>query len=1574
MDQLNLFPEKVEGASDEATNAFLSEIETNNQREEDQIEATAQASEPEVEEPEVEEPAANVGTERNFDVGELIGNGVAAVVDAFDGSRDYEEVREDMRKGEEQRRKDRASNPISGTLDEIEGIAKGSAIGVAETALGTAEVVGDSAKALGEQIIRFASRDTVQPNWTRDGRDNPFSEHYDWATWNLGKDEYGAQTKVGKGIQEITEFGLTMALTGGFGGGGTTLAGQIVRGGVKGMAADALSAVSGDGNMSNAIEDNFPELKDTWLTALAIDKEDNVFSAATKTALEGFGLGSAIEAGVRYGWRGAKALLKPSSTSDAVLEANALLAGKREIYHGTSQESARLIRENGFKGSRRAVMPGGGVYFAEDARYAGSYAYDDGLTFANRDGSVIDGAPEPTGEVLKALLPEGSKILDIPATGLSFRQFAKKKKITGSVVKWAKENGYTGVRYSPDFNEVPGKGEETALEYFIFDPKVADEAIKPVPSPQEFIADRLFSTGDTKRWERYSQILDLEAGGIPTTWDDAAAVVPEYFLPAAPGTRREIMADFAVRTNDRLVEMIDEFKARVAKGEDPKSIDDIGDSLDPFTGENPVSGHMVAIDGEVLDNPLDPDEIAAFIQKNQDMLRREDVYLGAWVEEGKLLVELSRNVEDFEEAMLLGRLFDQFSIFDLKTFETVSTGGSDALRQTKGAHLQSAYTVPQEPTITPAPKVMAQQVEAMTSPVKPANGGGGGRLATNAQVKQIADARGDEVAEVVENMIKSVDVSPDDIADELKISPSRLKELVRDDLANMFDVDGRVLTQHLDMMKYGDGEILSDRGVMQVRALMANTASAIYDAAYKISKTVDEGIPPDIHLDVMKDNLLALLKMHKFTSSLLGRRLSTLSINVADLEIKIKNPTAPLTPQQMDETIEVAERELNNMVKGLESGDRKAMQKALRTASLLQLTAGDATKMIDVTANMGKLFVDGALSHMYNSMLSAPATHVVNTLSTLFNTVYRPLTAAVGGNAKQRKAAIASYYVVAKTVPEALDFAFRTLKTGVSNVGGDRGLIQAGQTRAALNTLAAQAEASGNRAMKYGSGLIHIMHDLAEFPVLGWPSRLMATTDEFFKVMMTRMEFSRMQMEKAIDLAGTKGDSAIKETYERLLKSEYRRNFTKSGGVLNDELLKGAKEVTFQTDLEGNAAAFGQIVNAMPALRIFFPFVKTGHNVLVYTGTHIPVLNMALKESREVIFKDSFEGAIMRGRLAFGGMTILGAGLLATSGMITGNGPVNRNRRKEWMKTHQPRSLRVGDRWVSYDRIEPFGQILAAVADVQYAFESAEMEEEQATYLMGYLSHALAVNLTDKSMMQGLEPLSALLNARNVSVESLQAFGFETFNNFMPASGARRAITNSMNPYMQEFNNQYERAVYSASLGLAGERAVSHDWLTGEKITAGNGGPGNANLPFKVVKRGADPVKDKLEDIQFDSSVISDELGGVELSPEQRSKYQLYISETGIYDKLKAWVTQPSFDKAYLEYQQRLKDGHRVKKEDQYFYRQITKMLRDAKKIAVLRLRNEYPDLNAEIMMDKYAAQQDRLPNGYQSLINFGNE
>ena len=80
-----------------------------------------------------------------------------------------------------------------------------------------------------------------------------------------------------------------------------------------------------------------------------------------------------------------------------------------------------------------------------------------------------------------------------------------------------------------------------------------------------------------------------------------------------------------------------------------------GLSIDPFTGEVPKTGTMVAIDGKSLES-LDPNDVADFIADNYDILTREDVFLGGWVSEitGKPVVELSRRVENFEEAMAIG--------------------------------------------------------------------------------------------------------------------------------------------------------------------------------------------------------------------------------------------------------------------------------------------------------------------------------------------------------------------------------------------------------------------------------------------------------------------------------------------------------------------------------------------------------------------------------------------------------------------------------------------------------------------------------------------------------------------------------------------------------------------------------------------------------------------------------------------------------------------------------------------------------------------------------------------------------
>ena len=93
----------------------------------------------------------------------------------------------------------------------------------------------------------------------------------------------------------------------------------------------------------------------------------------------------------------------------------------------------------------------------------------------------------------------------------------------------------------PDYDGVSVKGfyddKPDLDEVVVFDAAKATELINTQPiTQQEKVADLILQSGNTKRFENYSQILDMNAAGIPTTWDDAAAVVPEYFLPAAPAS------------------------------------------------------------------------------------------------------------------------------------------------------------------------------------------------------------------------------------------------------------------------------------------------------------------------------------------------------------------------------------------------------------------------------------------------------------------------------------------------------------------------------------------------------------------------------------------------------------------------------------------------------------------------------------------------------------------------------------------------------------------------------------------------------------------------------------------------------------------------------------------------------------------------------------------------------------------------------------------------------------------------------------------------------------------------------
>ena len=514
---------------------------------------------------------------------------------------------------------------------------------------------------------------------------------------------------------------------------------------------------------------------------------------------------------------------------------------------------------------------------------------------------------------------------------------------------------------------------------------------------------------------------------------------------------------------------------------------------------------------------------------------------------------------------------------------------------------------------------------------------------------------------------------------------------------------------------------------------------------------------------------------------------------------------------------------------------------------------------------------------------------------------------------------------------------------------GQKGWKHRGVTEGQLQLMQEAANESGDAGFQRGVAVLNWMHDLQNFPLFAWPTRLLTTTDEFFKTAVTRMEYHSQQMGKAIDSASDSG-KPVQEVFEALVKDELSRNFTKDWEVLNADLIKAAKEVTFQTQLEGWAKNTGDFIEKTPVLKPFFPFIRTGHNILAYSATHVPLLNKFTKEYNAVMNgTDEYAKAMMKGRMAFGQLLTWTTALAAVNGTITGNGPPDPQERKVWLQSHRPRSIRLpGGNWFDYSRLEPFGFILSSVADLVDMTKRGSMSENRINYLAGYITYSIANNVTNKTYLQGLVPLGRLLTPGWQGTSQLALIGPETANNFIPLSSARRAFTNFFTPNMMEYEGQFQRLLREGSMGVLNLGAAEqYDWLDGSRIESMSGGL-DALMPLRVTQRGSSVVRDALEDIEYDSQVIIKSAQGIKLSAQQKVAIQKLMGDSSLEKQLEAIVTNPEWQAQVRDYKRNYFLGGGLKR-DEPFYQQIHDLIMTTRNNALQYLRTQDPDLNVDI-------------------------
>lgn len=359
----------------------------------------------------------------------------------------------------------------------------------------------------------------------------------------------------------------------------------------------------------------------------------------------------------------------------------------------------------------------------------------------------------------------------------------------------------------------------------------------------------------------------------------------------------------------------------------------------------------------------------------------------------------------------------------------------------------------------------------------------------------------------------------------------------------------------------------------------------------------------------------------------------------------------------------------------------------------------------------------------YNSLLSGPQTHVVNTLSNFLTGVSSFPEQAIASALGQGRRAIRA----ARGKPDDFD-RVTAGELGTRLLGymqGTReGLSSSWNTlrTGEVSDFVTKVESRVQEAIPGRIG-----------KVIRTPSRFLAAEDEFFKAVARRMELTALAARQARK-EGLRGEARR----ERI--ADLNRNPTDE---MVDRAMDFARYMTFQRPLQGIVGEISRWTARAVWPKLFIPFIRTPTNILKYAVERSPAAPI-LREVRDNIRAGGERRAIATARVMFGtgiGMTVMS---LVEQGVITGGGPAwsgaeDMMRADGW----QPYSIRVGDTYYSYARLDPLALTLGIAADLHdYTSHMTPRQSEQAGAL---LIASILRNLENKTWLSGMSDVLSVV-------------------------------------------------------------------------------------------------------------------------------------------------------------------------------------------------------------------------------------
>lgn len=417
---------------------------------------------------------------------------------------------------------------------------------------------------------------------------------------------------------------------------------------------------------------------------------------------------------------------------------------------------------------------------------------------------------------------------------------------------------------------------------------------------------------------------------------------------------------------------------------------------------------------------------------------------------------------------------------------------------------------------------------------------------------------------------------------------------------------------------------------------------------------------------------------------------------------------------------------------------------------------------------------------------------------------------------------------------------------------------------------------------QFSDGVMNTIDQVGQFVRI--PTRFAMFGDQFTKHLVVRAEIASQAVRTAV-LENVDPEDPVE--FRKILDRELSKAYMYQGDEPQrlsaaydyySRITRQADEATFQED-NSLARALNQAINKVPALRPFFPFVRTPLNILrqgFYESTALkPIFETAssfasnpfsptraVLEIQQKMLADPAETARIAGQIALSTLLIGTIYSKVQDGTIVGGGPgrwskngMSSDVQKNWARMigqtgRVPYSVKLGDTSIPFDRFgEPMAIVMRMAADIGMLSSYASQTEQDD--MMGAYVGIVTSAWYQASFLAGVQQLSEVLNDKNTPrIDQKIGAGVQNYLAALtPFGGMLNYLDKSIDPYRHIYGSEgitkifdaHENAMGRGVFGKmfdripgAGNTPMLIDQLTGLPVPVTVGGGPNGLNPLQM--------------------------------------------------------------------------------------------------------------------------------------------